>query len=161
LSCSLRGYHLESADKGIDTLLIIDFDGPISPEEQQDTSARYDFHPSSPLDHYTRFPIHCPVEVLQSCVDKIRSLEWLPRREFGRGVLATGGKDYKRVKRILIDEYGWGGDGFREEQWRRDCERIWDEGLNCGNDGDQVLSTEVEEEIPNTGRWYSGVCRQQ
>jgi hypothetical protein len=78
----------------------------MSPEDEQDISARYDFHSSSPLDHYTRFPIHCPAQLLQSCIDDVRSLEWLPRREFGRGVLATGGEGYERVKRILIEEYG-------------------------------------------------------
>jgi hypothetical protein len=147
--------------RGIDTLRIIDFDGPMSPEDEDDTSARYDFLPSSPLDHYTRFPIHCPVEVLQSCIDKVRSLEWLPRRESGRGVLSTGGKEYERAKRILIEEYGWGGNGFREEDWRRDCESGWAEGLGCGNDGDAVVSNTVEEGMPRTGHWSRYVCWQQ
>jgi hypothetical protein len=144
----------------IDTLRILDFDGPISPEDEEDTSARYDFHPSSPLDHYTRFPIHCPVKVLQSCIDKVRSLEWLPRKEFGRGVLSTGGQEYERVKKILIDEYGWGGNEFRGQEWRRDCERIWEEGLECRSDGDAVVSNTVEEGT-NTGHWSRYMCWQQ
>jgi hypothetical protein len=158
---SFRGCSLKVLIQEIDTLRIIEFDGPIPPEDEEDPHARYDFHPSSPLDHYTRFPIHCPVEVLQSCIDKVRSLKWLPRKEFGRGVLSTGGEEYERVKGMLIGEYGWGGDGFREEEWRRDCERIWEEGLECGNDGDPVMSKTVEEGIPNTGHWSRYVCWQQ
>jgi hypothetical protein len=85
----------------------------------------------------------------------------LPRRESGRGVLATGGEEYERVKRILVKEYGWGGDGFREEEWRMDCERIWDERLGCGKDGDKVIPTTVEEWTPRTEHWSRYVCWQQ
>jgi hypothetical protein len=145
----------------IDTLRIIDFDGPIPPEDEEDPDAHYVFSPSSPLDHYTRFPSHCPIKVIQSCIDKVRSLEWLPRREFGRGVLSTGGEEYERVKMILVGKYGWGGNGFREEEWRRDCERIWDKRLGCEKDGDAVVSTMVEEGIPRTGHWSRYVCWQQ
>jgi hypothetical protein len=144
----------------IDTLRIVDFDSPVSPEDNEDLHARYDFHPSSPLDHYTRFPIHCPEELLQSCIDKVRNLKWLPRKEYGRGVLSTGGQGYEKVKRILIEEYRWGSDEFKEEEWRRDCERIWDEGVNCGNDSDPVLSPTAEE-TPNTGHRSRYGCWQQ
>jgi hypothetical protein len=144
----------------IDTLRIVEFDNPIAPEDNDDPHARYDFHLSSPVDYYTRFPIHCPVELLQSCIDKIRNLEWLPRREYGRGVLDTGGEGYERVKRILIEEYGWGSDGFKEEDWGRDCERVWEESSKCGNDGDPVLSTTVEEPL-KIGYWSRYGCWQQ
>jgi hypothetical protein len=47
----------------------------------------------------------------------------LPTKEYGRAVLWTGGEGYERVKRILIEECGWSKE-FKEEEWRRDCERI-------------------------------------
>jgi hypothetical protein len=145
----------------IDTLRIVEFDNPIAPEDNEDPCARYDFHPSSPVDHYTRFPIHCPEELLQSCINKIRNSEWLPMKEYGRGVLSTGGEGYERVKKIWIEEYGWGSDGFKEEEWARNCERIWEESSKRGNDGDPVTSTMVEEEPLKTGYWSRYACWQQ
>jgi hypothetical protein len=74
--------------------------------------------------------------------------------------LWTGGEGYERVKRILIEEYGWGKE-FKEEEWRRDCERIWHECENRGIDGDQMTSTTAEEVQPKAGYWSRYGCWQQ
>lgn len=82
---------------------------------------------------------------LQGCIDKIKSLEWIPRKIHGGGVISTGGIEvssssddddrsmraitnlgakYERLKKILIEEYGWPNE-FKQEAWEKDCERIW------------------------------------
>jgi hypothetical protein len=80
--------------------------------------------------------------------------------ESGRAVLWTGGEGYERVKRILIEDYGWGSDEFEEEKWGRDCERIWDETSRHESVSNQMLSTTAEE-IPDTGHWSRYMCWQQ
>lgn len=106
---------------------------------------QYDFDPACPSDHYTRFPVRDPVVFLQGCIDKIKRLEWISRKIQGMGVISTGGIEvsssfcdgkrsmraitnlgakYERLKKILIEEYGWPNE-FKQEAWEKDCERIW------------------------------------
>ncbi|KAK6001129.1 hypothetical protein QM012_003212 [Aureobasidium pullulans] len=78
-------------DTAKNTLRVCTWEPPNSPEDEDEPGLCYDFHPNSPSDHYTRFPVHDPVEYLQSCIDKVRSLEWLPMRVYSRGVISTNG----------------------------------------------------------------------
>jgi len=72
-----------------DTLRVVTFDPPSAPEDEDEPNAQYDFDPASENDHYTRFPVHNPVQFLRSCIDRVRSLEWLPRHVHGPGVVST------------------------------------------------------------------------
>ena len=71
---------------------MVTFDPPLDPEDEEEPNLQYDFDAASASDHYTRFPVHDPVQFLQSCIDKIRNLDWLPRRVHG-GVISTGGPE--------------------------------------------------------------------
>lgn len=80
------------ADEGsLDTLRVCTWDGPNGSEDEDEPGLEYDSHPNSPDDHYTRFPVHDPVEYLQSIIDKTRSLEWLPMRLHSMGSILTAG----------------------------------------------------------------------
>lgn len=81
------------ADGDLDTLRVGKSDGPVDPEDEDEPNPRYDFDPTSGSDHYTRFPVRIPSEFLKSCTDKVRSLDWIPRRVYGRGVISTGGPE--------------------------------------------------------------------
>ncbi|KEQ87306.1 hypothetical protein M438DRAFT_166593 [Aureobasidium pullulans EXF-150] len=107
------------------TIRVCDFNGPVDEEDDVDggKELRYDFDPACPSDHYTRFPVRDPVVFLQGCIDKIKRLEWIPRKIHGMGVISTGGIEYERLKKILIEEYGWPND-FKQEAWEKDCERF-------------------------------------
>jgi hypothetical protein len=70
---------------------VVTFDPPSDPEDEDEPNLEYDFDPASASDHYTRFPVHNPIQYLESCIDHVRSLTWLPRREYGGGVISTGG----------------------------------------------------------------------
>ncbi|THX49253.1 hypothetical protein D6D11_05742 [Aureobasidium pullulans] len=129
------------------TIRVCDFNGPVDEEDDVDggQELRYDFDPSCPSDHYTRFPVRDPVVFLQGCIDRIKSLECIPRKIHGGGVISTGGIEvsstfcdgdrsmraltdlgpkHERLKTMLIEEYGW-QDNFKQEAWEKDCERIW------------------------------------
>jgi hypothetical protein len=117
----------------INTLCILEPDPAFNPSDNESLHLRYGFHPLSVLDYYTTFPVHCPVKPLPSYIDKLCSSEWLLRKGHGRNDLASGGNAYERAERVLVGEYGWGSDGFREEELERECQRIWDEGLGSWN----------------------------
>ncbi|THY64583.1 hypothetical protein D6C97_02663 [Aureobasidium pullulans] len=130
------------------TIRVCDFNGPVDEDEEDEVDGqelRYDFDPSCPSDHYTRFPVRDPVAFLQGCVDKIKRLEWIPRKIHGTGVISMSGIEvsssfydgdrsmraltdlgpkHERLKTMLIEEYGW-QDNFKQEAWEKDCERIW------------------------------------
>ncbi|GAB7351189.1 hypothetical protein MBLNU459_g1633t1 [Dothideomycetes sp. NU459] len=82
-------------DTAKNTLRVGKFDGPLDPEDEDEPNLRYDFDPASESDHYTRFPVHDPTEFLKSCIDKVRSLHWIPRRVYGRGVITTDGPEVR------------------------------------------------------------------
>lgn len=31
-----------------------------------------------------------------------------------------------QVKKILIEQYGWGSENFRQEDWAADAEEVWE-----------------------------------
>ncbi|CAD0054759.1 unnamed protein product, partial [Aureobasidium pullulans] len=101
-------------DPEIDTIRVCEFNGPVDEEDDVDAGKelRYDFDPACPSDHYTRFPVRDLVAFLQGCVDKIKRLEWIPRKIHGMGVISTGGIE------ILIEEYGW-PNNFKQEAWEK------------------------------------------
>lgn len=68
---------------------MVRFDPPSAPEDEDDPNAQYDFDPASDYDHYTRFPVHNPVQFLRSCIDRVRSLDWFPRHVHGPGIIST------------------------------------------------------------------------
>ncbi|KEQ65600.1 uncharacterized protein M437DRAFT_16834, partial [Aureobasidium melanogenum CBS 110374] len=105
------------------TLRVCTWEGPKSPEDEDEAGLCHDFNPDSPDDHYTRFPVHDPVEYLQLIIDKTRSLEWLPMRLHSMGSILTAGPIYSETKRVLNEEYGW-PDNFKSEEWKRDRKRI-------------------------------------
>lgn len=76
------------ADNFSDTLRMCMFDGPCAPEDEDHPDPQYDFDPSTASDHYTRFPVRLPSEFLKSCIDKVRSLEWILSRD-QRGIIFT------------------------------------------------------------------------
>lgn len=53
--------------------------------------------------------------------------------EDSESIHLSGWYEQVEVKRILINEFGWGTEEFREEDWRREgpeiCERIESEGI--------------------------------
>lgn len=146
----------------LDTIRMIKFDMP-----DEEDAGPYDFDPACSDVHYTRFAVQDPVEVLQSCIDKIRSLEWLPRQQHGGGVIDTGGEQYEKLKKILIEEYRWGGDEFKQEEWKRDCERVWLEIEKSWrspwdkDDGDGLDATPAGQDANDTGSWSKYMCWQQ
>lgn len=70
---------------------MVTFDPPSDPEDEDEPDLKYDYDSASASDHYTRFPVHNPLQFLESCIDHVRSLIWLPRHEFGGGVISTVG----------------------------------------------------------------------
>jgi hypothetical protein len=76
---------------------VVTFDPPNDPEDEDEPNLEYDFDPASASDHYTRFPVRNPTRFLKSCIDHVRSLIWLPRREYGGGVISTGGPEVSLV----------------------------------------------------------------
>lgn len=90
-----------------------------------------DYQPELPdePDHYRNAPaLHAPT-FLAGYVDDLRSLLFLPGWEMNwREVcFAYDYPESTEVRRRLIDEYGWPGEAFREEDWARDRERVWEE----------------------------------
>lgn len=77
---------------------------------------------------------HAPT-YLQKVIDDIRNLEvvYFPGGDIGYLHL-PGSWEQIEVRRILIEDFGWGAEGFREEDWRREgeqiCKVIGDEGLD-------------------------------
>ncbi|KAJ5560254.1 hypothetical protein N7513_002653 [Penicillium frequentans] len=75
---------------------------------------------------------HAP-DYLQKVIDDIRNLEvvYFPGGEVGY-IHLPGSWEQIKVKRILTQDFGWGTDDFREEDWRREgeeiCQAIGDEG---------------------------------
>ncbi|THW92277.1 hypothetical protein D6D18_06366 [Aureobasidium pullulans] len=109
------------------TIRVCDFNGPVDEDEEDEVEGqelRYDFDPSCPSDHYTRFPVRDPVVFFQGCIDNIKRLEWIPRKIHGMGVISAGGIEHERLKTMLIEEYGWPNE-FKQEAWEKDCERVW------------------------------------
>ncbi|THX32090.1 hypothetical protein D6D10_08219 [Aureobasidium pullulans] len=118
------------------TIRVCDFNGPVEEEEEDEVDGqelRYDVDPAY------------PVMFLQGCIDKIKRLEWIPKKTHGTGVISTSGIEvsssfcdgdrsmraltdlgpkHERLKTMLIEEYGW-QDNFKQEAWEKDCERIW------------------------------------
>lgn len=127
----------------------------------------YDCDPACPDDHYTRFPIQDPVEVLQSCIDKVRRLEWLPRQQHGGGVIDTGGEQYEKLKKIMIEEYRWGGDEFKKEEWKKDCKGVWLEIEKSWknpwdkDDDNDSIATPAGQDTNNMKLWSKYMCWQQ
>ncbi|KAJ5634468.1 hypothetical protein N7528_002310 [Penicillium herquei] len=77
---------------------------------------------------------HAPT-YLQGIIDGIRNLESIYRpsgSDMGY-LVSPGSLEQIEIKRILIEDYGWGTEGFREEDWRREgeeiCDRICDEEI--------------------------------
>lgn len=146
----------------LDTIRVVDFDMP----DEEDPGS-YDFDPACSNVHYTRFPIQDPVVALQSCIDRVRSLEWPPRQQYGGGVIDTGGEQYEKLKKILIKEYRWGGDEFKKEEWKRDCKRVWLEIEKSWRNpwdkdkGDGSSATPAGQDTNNTGPWSKYMCWQQ
>lgn len=78
---------------------------------------------------YRNWPaLHAPT-VLAEYVDELRDLVLLPGWEMNwREVCFPF--DYPEaaeVRRRLLEDYGWPGEAFREADWERDREAVWDE----------------------------------
>lgn len=78
---------------------------------------------------YRNWPaLHAPT-VLAGYIDELRELLLLPGWDMNwREVcFAFDYPEAAEVRRRLLEEYGWPGEAFREEDWARDHEKIWDE----------------------------------
>ncbi|KAI7788060.1 uncharacterized protein LA080_013366 [Diaporthe eres] len=82
--------------------------------------------PEEPL-HYRNYHAQDATSYFEDLIAKIRSLDLIP----------YGGDDYSRefygdaypevrdkVKKILLEEYGWGSANFRQEDWATDAESV-------------------------------------
>ncbi|KAJ4392349.1 hypothetical protein N0V93_005975 [Gnomoniopsis smithogilvyi] len=72
--------------------------------------------PDEPESYRNAPALHAPT-VLASYIEDLRSLLFLPEWEM----------NWREVCFALIEDYGWGGDAFREEDWARDRMVVWEE----------------------------------
>ncbi|KAJ5887261.1 hypothetical protein N7504_011308 [Penicillium tannophilum] len=91
---------------------------------------------SEPVDDFREdSEAHDALAYLQKIIDDIRNLEvvYFPGRDF-ESIYLSGSYEQAEVKRILINEFGWGTEEFREDDWRREgleiCERIESVGID-------------------------------
>ncbi|KAJ5609075.1 hypothetical protein N7528_009642 [Penicillium herquei] len=100
-----------------DTIQVID--------EQESAEEDFDFRRDCEAHHAPTY--------FQGLIDNIRNLEtvYFPTRSDFGYIVPAGTPEQTQVKRILIEDYGWGTEEFREEDWRREgeeiCNRISDE----------------------------------
>ncbi|KAJ5088800.1 hypothetical protein N7456_012416 [Penicillium angulare] len=83
-----------------------------------DESVENDFREESEAHHAPTY--------LQGVIDGIRNLEYIycPSTSDMGYMLFPESPEQIEIKRLLIEEYGWGTEGFREEDWRREGEGI-------------------------------------
>lgn len=112
---TIRRYCLSTAAPGLDTVQRA-FPSDYEPE-----------HPEQPR-HYRNAPaLHAPT-VLASYVDDLRSLLMMPGFEINAlsVVFVYDYPETEEVRRRLLEDYGW-PDEFREEDWAREKDDVWEE----------------------------------
>ncbi|KAJ5087668.1 hypothetical protein N7456_011284 [Penicillium angulare] len=88
---------------------------------------------------------HAPT-YLQGIINDIYNLEhiYLPGGDIG--IAHPESSEQVQIKRILIEDYGWGTEEFREEDWRREgeeiCNRISDEAMEIWEEQKKKLMAE-------------------
>ncbi|KAJ5087942.1 hypothetical protein N7456_011558 [Penicillium angulare] len=94
-------------------------------DEQESGEEDFDFRRDCKAHHAPAY--------LQGLIDNIRDLEtvYFPTESDYGYIFPAGTPEQIQVKRILIEDYGWGTEQFREQDWRREgeeiCNRISDE----------------------------------
>lgn len=90
-----------------------------------------DYVPERPdePDSYRNWPALNAPTVLAEYVDALRGLVLLPGWEMnGRAIcFAFDYPESAEVRRRLLEEYKWPGEEFREADWARDWEGVWEE----------------------------------
>lgn len=67
-------------------------------------------------------------------IDDLRTLTYVPTHQLDYNEITFAYDSYKvhQVREKLVEEYGWPGEGeeghgFREQDWKRDKDRVWEE----------------------------------
>lgn len=67
-------------------------------------------------------------------IDDLRKLTYVPTHQLDYSEVTFAYDSYKihQVRQRLVEEYGWPGEGedgqgFREQDWKRDKDRVWEE----------------------------------
>lgn len=84
--------------------------------------------PDEPGSYRNAPALHAPT-VLAGYIDELRGLVLMPNWEMNGGAMcfAFDYPETAEVRRRLMEEYGWPGEAFREGDWARDWEAVWDE----------------------------------
>lgn len=67
-------------------------------------------------------------------IDDLRKLTYVPTHQLDYSEITFAYNSYEvfHVRQKLVEEYGWPGQGeegqgFREQDWKRDKDRVWEE----------------------------------
>ncbi|CZR66790.1 uncharacterized protein PAC_16691 [Phialocephala subalpina] len=91
--------------------------------------------PDDPNHYRNYYTQHAP-SYIRRLIEKIQKLELIPAGTQGLGREYHGNEDAEvrdEVKKILIEAYGW-PDDFRQEDWARDMEEVWDTAIRRATD---------------------------
>lgn len=86
-----------------------------------------------PRNYRNEVALHAPT-VLMDYIEDLRKLIFVPThmRDYSEITFAYDSYNVYLVRKKLIEEYGWPGEGeegrgFREQDWKRDKDRVWEE----------------------------------
>lgn len=91
-----------------------------------------------PRNYRNEVALHAPT-VLMDYIDDLRRLIYVPTHQLDYSEITFAYDSYKvyQVRQKLVQEYGWPGEGeegqgFREQDWKRDKDRVWKEAAQLG-----------------------------
>lgn len=106
--------------------------------------------PDDPMHYRNYYTQHAP-SYLRRLIENIQKLDLIPAGTQGLGreyhgdedaevvsanlpfIALADGSQRDEVKKVLIETYGW-PDNFREDDWRRDMEEVWDTAIRRATD---------------------------
>ncbi|KAJ0108546.1 hypothetical protein J7T55_002150 [Diaporthe amygdali] len=83
--------------------------------------------PEEPM-HYRNYCAQDATSYFEGLITKIRSLDLIPYGgdDFSRNFYGDAYPEVRdQIKKILIEEYGWDSENFRQEDWATDADGVW------------------------------------